>query len=152
MMHQPAREGIEAYLAGKPEPDFLQHIEECLDCRETVSQLQFHSTLIRDLRAPADLEPPAGFYGRVMDRIDGQRTSSIWSVFLEPLFARRLMYASAVLTLLLGLFLFTSPKDDLSASSMPEQILAEENHPPAHLVDLEQDRNTVLVQLTTYEE
>jgi len=152
MLHQPAREGIEAYLAGKPDANFISHIESCAECRETVFQLEFHSTLLRDLRAPADLEPPPGFYARVLERIDSQRSFSIWSVFLEPLFARRLMYASAVLTILLGVFLFTSPKDDFTATSMPERILAEENHPPAQLVDLEQDRNTVLVQLTTYEE
>lgn len=152
MMHEPAREGLEAYLAGKPGSEFLQHIEGCAECRDTVSQLEFHTTLIRTLRVPADVEPPAGFYARVMERIESQDSSSIWNALIEPLFVRRLMYASAVLTLLLGLFLFTSPKDDLSASSMPEQILAEEHHPPTQLVDIEQDRNTVLVQLTTYEE
>ena len=152
-MHPPAWEGLENYLAGKPDANMLRHIEECQECRAEVTQLQEHAELFRALKPPADLEPPPGFYSRVMERIEAQRTTSIWSVFLEPLFARRLVYASAILTLLLGMFLFTSPKeDDVIVSSMPEQILAEESHPPAALVDSEQDRNTVLVQLTTYQE
>lgn len=152
-MHPPASEGLENYLAGKPDASMLQHLEQCSECRAEVVQFQEQSEVIRVLKAPPDLAPPPGFYSRVMERIDAQRTGSIWSVFLEPLFARRLVYASAVLTLLLGMFLFTSPKDDdMIATSMPEQILAEESHPPADLVDSEQDRNTVLVQLTTYQE
>ncbi len=81
-----------------------------------------------------------------------QRPISIWSVFLEPFFATRLVAATAVLTVIFSIFLFTSPKDDFSASAMPEEILAEQVHPPAQQVNLEQDRDTVLVQLTTYQE
>jgi len=153
-MHPPAWEGLENYLAGKREAGMVQHLAECPECREAVAQFQEQSETIRALKAPADLEPPPGFYSRVMERIEMQRDGSIWSVFLEPLFARRLMYASAVLTLLLAVFLFTSPKDadDFAATSMPEQILAEDSHPPAKLVNGAQDRDTVLVQLTTYQE
>lgn len=152
-MHPPAWEGLESYLAGKPDANMLRHLEECSDCRAEVTSLQQQAEVIRILKPPADLEPAPGFYSRVMDRIDAQKTNSIWSVFLEPLFARRLMYASAVLTLLLGMFLFTSPKDeDVIASSVPEQILAEEVHPAADLSDSQRDRDTVLVQLTTYQE
>ena len=114
--------------------------------------MEGQALVIRSLKAPTDLEPAPGFYARVMDRIDTQRNNSIWSVFLEPLFAKRLIYSTAVLTALLGIFLFTSPKDDMMASSVPEQIFAEEAPPPAQLVDLEQDRNTVFVQFATFTE
>jgi len=151
MMHQPVRDGIEGYLAGKPEAGLLSHLQACPECREVVAQLESQAVLIRTLRAPEMVEPPPGFYARVMDRIEAQGGTSIWSVFLEPLFAKRLMYASAMLTLLLGLFLFTSPRDEFSAHSMPEHFLADEA-PATQQVDSEQDRNTVLVQLTTYQE
>ncbi len=151
-MHQPTREGLELFLAGKPGPAFLTHLNECQECRDLASQLQLQSELLRALRPPEDLEPAPGFYGRVFERIEAQKSASIWNVFLEPLFARRLVYASAVLTVVMGIFLFTSPKDEMMASTMPEQILAEEMPPPTRLVDLEQDRNTVFVQLTTYQE
>ncbi|MBL8179709.1 MAG: hypothetical protein JNK48_33835 [Bryobacterales bacterium] len=151
-MHQPTREGLESFLAGKPDPAFLAHLTQCTECRDLASLFQSQSAVIRTLRPAEELEPLPGFYARVMDRIDNQKSNSIWSVFLEPLFARRLMYASAVLTVIMGIFLFTSPKDEMLASTMPEQILAEEMPPPTRLVDLEQDRNTVFVQLTTYQE
>jgi len=151
-MHQPVWEGIEAYLVGKPDATFLRHIEECSECREAVETMDAQAELIRVLKAPPELDPSPGFYARVMERIESQKANSIWSVFLEPLFARRVVYASAVLTLLLGVFLFTSPKQEVMAGSMPEQILSEEVPPPAQLVDLEQDRNVVFVQFATYQE
>lgn len=152
-MHEPIWEGMEGFLAGKPDASFTRHLDSCAECRDMVALMQAQSLMIRTLKAPADVEPPAGFYARVMDRIDTQRNASIWSVFLEPLFAKRLVYSTAVLTALLGIFLFTSPKDDtMSASSVPEQIFAEEAPPPAQLVDQEQDRNTVFVQFATFTE
>lgn len=154
-MHQPVEQGLESYLAGRPDESFLRHMDECVECREAVSVAQLHSEIIQTLRAPADsIEPAAGFYARVMDRIESQRESSIWSVFLEPLFGRRLIYASAVLTMLLGISLFTSPRED---QSMAEQILSEQSHPSVTASfdqddQMQQDRETVLVQLTTYQE
>lgn len=146
------RDGLEGFLAGKPDPQLVQHFTECGECKEAANQFLELSQAVRVLRFQEEVEPAPGFYGRVMDRIESQRDSSIWSVFLEPLFGRRLMYASAVLTLLLGIMLFTSPKDEpVVISSAPEQILADEQ-PAVNLVDADQDRNTIFVQLTTYEE
>lgn len=146
------RDGLEGYLAGKPHPQLLQHLSLCGECKEIVAQFVDVQQTVRALRLQDEADPAPGFYGRVMDRIESQRSNSIWSVFLEPLFARRLVYASAVLTLLLGIMLFTSPKDEpVFVSSAPEQILADEQ-PSVSLVDADQDRNTIFVQLTTYEE
>jgi len=151
-MCPPVQEGLENYLAGKPDANLVRHLGECAECREVVVQFTAQSETIRSLRVEAEVEPPAGFYARVMERIEAQRGNSIWNVFLEPLFGRRLMYASAVLTVLLGIFLFTSPKEDTTAYTMPERILAEEVPPAAQMVDLEADRNAVFVQLTTFQE
>src|SRR5262249_52878048 len=145
-MHRPMEEGLESYLAGRPEAQFVEHVAQCAECREMVMRMEEQAKLLRVLKGPAEIEPAPGFYGRVMDRIETQREFSIWGVFLEPLFARRLIYASAALTVLLGVFLFTSPKDDDDrfGPSTPEMILAEDAPPP--------QPNVVLVQLTTYEE
>ncbi len=154
-MHAPIRDGLESYLAGKPEAGFLRHLSECADCRQMVTLFEDQAKMVRTLRVEATepLEPSAGFYGRVMGRIEQQQSTSIWSVFLEPLFARRLMYATATLTLLLGIFLFTSPKDEdvTMAASAPEQILAEDLPPSPQLVNAEEDRNTVFVQFATFQ-
>lgn len=146
------RDGLEGFLAGKPDPQLLQHFSQCGECKEAAGQFLEVTQAVRSLRLQDEAEPAPGFYGRVMDRIESQKNTSIWSVFLEPLFGRRLMYASAVLTLLLGIMLFTSPKDEpVIVSSAPEQILADEQ-PGVNLVDADQDRNTIFVQLTTYQE
>lgn len=156
-MHAPIREGLEGYLAGKPDSSFLQHLSACSECRQMVQGFEDQANLIREIRLDASvqesLEPSPGFYARVLGRIEQEKSSSIWSVFLEPLFARRLMYATATLTVLLGVFLFTSPKDDpiILAGSAPEQILAEELPPSPQLQDAEQDRNTVFVQFATFQ-
>jgi hypothetical protein len=142
------RDGLEGYLAGKPDPQLLQHFSECGECKEAAAEFLEVTQAVRALRLQEEAEPAPGFYGRVMDRIESQKNSSIWSVFLEPLFARRLMYASAVLTLVLGIMLFTSPRDEpvIAAGALADE------RPSVNLVDVEQDRNTIFVQLTTYEE
>lgn len=151
-MHAPTQDGLEGYLAGKPGAEFLQHLAGCGECKELIGKMKDHAELFRSLRPEVEMDPPPGFYARVMDRIEAQKSISIWSVFLEPLFAKRLVYASAVLTVVLGLMLFTSPKDEpIVAGTAPEHFLGEEL-PATQLVDMEQDRNTVFVQLTTYEE
>lgn len=152
-MHPPIREDLESYLAGKPtSAAFQEHLSACAECRTAVRLMERQSRILRTLRPIEEVEPAPGFYARVLERIEMQKAASIWSVFLEPVFARRLIYASAVLTLLLGVLLFTSPREETAlASSVPEQILAEEV-PRAQLVDIEQDRNTVFVQLSTYQE
>lgn len=153
-MCPPVREGLESYLAGKPDANLLRHIEQCAPCRELTNQLKAQSLLFRSLRVEEEVEPAPGFYARVLERIEAQRgTNSIWAVFLEPLFGRNLIVASAVLTVLLGVFLFTSPKEEEEfTASIPEQILVEEGPPAMQMVDHEADRNAVFVQLTTYKE
>jgi hypothetical protein len=52
-----------------------------------------------------------------MDRIDAQRPISLWSVFLQPLFARRVLYASLALFLFLGSsVLWTGENHDVLAN------------------------------------
>lgn len=106
-MHDVIRNSLEGYLSGHLASErlaaFRAHLSECGPCREMVAAFQRHSLLIRQLRvSEEDVTPAAGFYARVMDRIDAQRPISLWSVFLQPLFARRVMYATLALFLFLG--------------------------------------------------
>ena len=43
------------------------------------------------LRSTSDLAPRSGFYDRVRTRIEGQERSSMWSMFAEIAFTRRLI-------------------------------------------------------------
>src|ERR1035437_40185 len=106
-MHDVIRNGLEGYLSRHMAPerlaDFRAHLVECTGCRETVTAFERQSSLIRSLRvSDEETAPAAGFYARVMERIDAQRPISLWSVFLQPLFARRVLYASLALFLFLG--------------------------------------------------
>lgn len=151
-MCPPVREGLESYLAGKPDANLVRHLGECVECRDAVVQFQSQSETIRSLRVEEEFDPAPGFYARVLERIEAQRgTNSIWNVFLEPLFGRRLMYATAVLTVLFGIMFFTSPKDEMTAYATPDQILGDQPQ-ATQLVDSEADRSAVFVRLTSFQE
>ena len=130
-MHDLVKDGIEGYLSGRlPSGElafFRQHTSECAACRAEVSALEAQSQLIRVLRATdEELAPAAGFYGRVMERIEAQRPASLWSFFMEPIFARRVAYATMALFLLLGSsVLWTGESHDaLLSDSNPVGVLA----------------------------
>lgn len=156
-MHQPIQEGLEEYLSGNAASpryrEFEAHLSVCRTCRDEVAPLQEHAVLLRTLRAPQDAEPRPGFYARVVDRIESQVRPSFWADFLEPAFARRLMYSSALLILLLGSYLFSTgvPAMD-TTNSAPEAILASDEKGPDFGANPEQDREKVLVRLATYSE
>ena len=87
----------------------------------------------------------------VTARIEAQSRPSFWSVFLEPAFGRRLMYASMTLVVLLGTYLISSESSEpLAVATTAEQYLVEEN--PAVGANPQQDRDAVLVGLATYNE
>jgi len=109
------------------------------------------SLLFKSLQAPADLDPRAGFYARVMNRIETQNRPSVWSLFADSLFAKRLVYASATFLLLLGTFLVSSASvEETYVASGPEAILAGQELPEPVTMDPGRDRDVVLVNLATY--
>jgi hypothetical protein len=57
-----------------------------------------------------DFEPRPGFYARVLDRIESQRPSSIWALFSESLFGRRLAAASLALALVTAASVLTQER------------------------------------------
>src|SRR5579872_7309278 len=59
-------------------------------------------------RFAADLRP--GFYARVMERIEAEGPISIWNLFIESAFGRRIAVASLALALLVGVYLVSSER------------------------------------------
>jgi len=115
---------------------------------------------LRGLRSPREFEPDAGFYARVMNRIEVQTRPSVWNLFGESLFAKRLVYASTALVVLLGTFLVSSsttgndPQQAIVVSG-PEVMLAgdsEQLPPPVTMENPQRDREVVLVNLATYQQ
>jgi len=106
-MHEPIRDNLEEYLRGsasKISQDFHAHLQACEDCAGELREIEAQAEMLHALRPGKEIEPSAGFYARVMDRIEAQGRASIWSVLLEPAFGRRLAVACATLVVLLGTY------------------------------------------------
>jgi hypothetical protein len=106
-MHEPIRDNLEEYLrgsAGKIPQEFQAHLAGCEDCASELRLYQLQAEMLRSLRTENEAEPRAGFYARVMDRIETQGRASMWSALLEPSFGRRLAVACATVVVLLGTY------------------------------------------------
>jgi hypothetical protein len=138
--------------------DYRLHLQQCDGCRGEIEAMRRHAMALRQLRSGA--EPRPGFYARVMERIDAQRAGSIWNVFSESPFGRRLALASMALAVLLGVYLVTSEQfTDPANANQPVQIISAtlpgEDQPASNVRFVSgssgmPDRDAVLVNLVTY--
>jgi anti-sigma factor RsiW len=156
-MHEPVIERLEEYLDGNgPFPEVEEHLSKCAGCRQELAAMQAQTALFR--RAfRAEVEPDGAFYARVINRIETQARPSVWSLFGESMFARRLAYASATFLVLVGVvFVSANEPDQPLAASDPHMILAGEmQYAPVNMevdMDMERDREVVLTTLATYQE
>lgn len=155
-MHEPISEFLEQYLAGNRNlpAQFDQHLSGCAECREELSAMTQQAELVRSLRPTQEAEPRAGFYARVMEQIEARRAkATFWSGFLEPVFAKRLAFASLTLVVLLGSVLAVLQNDrtieDVS-SIHPEAVMVQQAQATSVADSPEQERDATLVNLTTY--
>jgi hypothetical protein len=127
-MHRVIRDQLEEVLAGSGVEsagrDFELHLQQCGECREEIAHMRATAAGLSQLRA--EVEPRAGFYARVMERIETQGAGSIWNLFSESAFGKRLAVASMALAVLFGAYLVTS-----------EQFLGEGTHTARIAVPIE---------------
>lgn len=155
-MHQPIQEYLEEYLRDPGDrrisKEFHAHLATCGTCAATVQILSAHTRVLHTLRTPNEIEPPPGFYARVLNRVEARAPESFWSVFLEPAFGKRLAFASGFLVLLLGTYLVSTESNE-HQSNTPGVVMST-NHP----WDVEdgtiapKQRDAILVNLVTYQE
>ena len=160
-MHQPIRDNLEEYLKGSTQQvpqAFHAHLVACEECASELRLLETQANMLRSLRSDADLGPSTGFYARVMERVEEQHRGSIWSVFLQPSFGRRLAIASATLVVLLGTYLVTTETGDQSVAVAPT-VVTDHVSGPASDTGAVQDnlqqqrrRDAVLVDLASFHE
>lgn len=158
-MHQPVKDNLEEYLRSKGgqfakpvPPAMASHLGSCDECARELSELEQHSAALRALRSRDALEPRAGFYARVMQRIEDVRAgNSVWSAFLDPVFARRLVFASGTLVLLLGTYLISTEPGDQTVNH-PQVSVAVSTHDDLDNGTTPQERDAVLVSLANYQE
>jgi anti-sigma factor RsiW len=161
-MHRPIKERLEDFLRGTCDRELLRefeaHLEACEPCFQEVQEMRAQALAVRALRGSESMAPAPGFYARVMARIEAQPKPTVWSQLLDPLFGRRLVYATATLLVLFGTYLVsTENAEPLFASSGPEVMLAAPatmDATPIHPAsdDPQRQRDATLVNLATYQE
>jgi len=158
-MHQPIRDNLEDYLKGSIQQvpqAFHAHLVACEECASELRLLETQANMLRSLRSVEDVGPSPGFYARVRERIEDQGKASIWSVFLQPSFGRRLAIASATLVVLLGTYLVTTEPGDQSVALAPTTVATDTTSTAdagAIQDSLQQQRrDAVLVDLASFHE
>jgi hypothetical protein len=153
-MHEPLKGHIEEYLQGNRQmPEVEQHLNHCPSCKAEVTAMRQQTLLLHSLKLGKEPEFDPNFYSRVLNRIESQSKTSIWSIFGDSIFARRLSYASISFAVLLGTYFYsTTEYDQPLAGSTPEMILAGDGQPKPVGTDPQKDRDAVLVNLATYSE
>jgi hypothetical protein len=160
-----APSGVSSPQAGS-EATMAKHLAECHECGEEVRAMREQAALLRQLRPSTrdgeELSPRPGFYARVMERIEAEGAGSIWSLFFESVFGRRLAAAALALAVLLGVCLVSAERFsgvDPQVAEQPGQVMPAlrgqvvfgEDQPGAVLTG-SPDQDSVLVNLVTYRE
>jgi len=155
-MHPVILENLEEYLSGTLLPkdlrEFEAHLTACQECREEVRGMQEVSSLFTALRPVETIEPPLGFAARVTAQVAASRAPSFWSVFsLDPAFGRRVVFASLLTLAVLGSFLVSREAGYAPGPNSPESVMAAEGSSNSPNAPAENDRDMMLVTLTSYE-
>jgi anti-sigma factor RsiW len=180
MMHRIIQDHLEQVLAGVgPDPGHPagQHLAECEECRHAVADMREQAAMLRQWRVAnremGEVEPRPGFYARVMQRIEAQTPGSVYELFFDSVFGRRLAMAALALALLLGVYVVSSEQmaspvaggGSLQVTLVSDQALEMpqdfpsaladgvfSDHAQPMLVTGTPDQGAVLLNLVTYRE
>jgi anti-sigma factor RsiW len=152
-MHAVVMESLEEYLSGALAPAVERRIEAhlgaCKACREDVAGMREVGLLFGSLRCAETVEPPPGFYARVVARVDARKAAPSFANFfaLDFAFGRRLAFGSLVTLAVLGSFLIVRESGSPVGPS-PETVMAEEY---SAAYDSAPAQDNMLLTLTAYE-
>jgi predicted anti-sigma-YlaC factor YlaD len=153
-MHRSIRDHLEEVLAGSRDDgsrglargsEVAEHLKNCEECGGQVEAMREQALLLRHLRSEA--EPRPGFYARVMERIEAEGPASIWNVFIESTFSRRVAMASMALALLFGVYVVTAEQNEHATITVDGNASNQVWNQPGT-----PDRDAILVNLVTYQE
>lgn len=148
-MHGSIRDQLENLLAhGDPAVDrngAVAHIHSCSECSAEFLAMRETAEQLRKLRAGEELEPSAGFYARVLQRIESRARISEWAAFLYSPFSKRLAYASLSAALILGAYVLTEESRDghLQSSGIGQS--------PSVMGSQAEQRDAVIVNFASFE-
>jgi anti-sigma factor RsiW len=151
-MHRGVRDKLEEILAGAGGALCERHLSECEECSAEVAAMREQRGLLRSLRAADSVpEQSAGFYARVIERIEAQGVVSIWQLFFDSPVGRGLAMASMLLALSLGVYVVSAEHGFVENSAAPDARNAVVQDAGGMLTG-SPDANAVLVNLVTYRE
>lgn len=158
-MHEPLISHLEEILHGKAEADVkaavYSHLEACSVCETELAAVRQATGIVRALRQTETPEPKAGFYARVIQRVEAQGRPSFWELLLDPVFGRRLVYGTAASFLLMASFLLATTGEPSELARAPVEIMVQPTAgvgPSAFGDDLQRDREHFLVTLASFAE
>lgn len=157
-MHRIVEDHLEDVLSGALPAghQVSAHLKECGPCREETQAMRAHGELLRGFQAP-EAEPRAGFYARVLERIELQRPVSIWALFTESMLGRRVAIASMAAAMFLGVFILSSEQVEQSAFVAHNTVEMDPLFPGAGFTNAvmtanASDSGAVLMSLVSYQE
>jgi hypothetical protein len=160
-MHEPVQTHLEALLQGRMRPEHRsmvdQHLAACADCAAEVATMRTYSKVVKTLRVAEVPELSAGFYARVLDRVEAQGRPSFWNLLLDPVFGQRLMYATGAAFLLMASFLLATSGNQPQLAQTPVQMIAEPSNMPQPVPvsfgdDMQRDRERFLATMASFSE
>jgi|JI71714B2RNA_FD_contig_21_3705829_length_2401_multi_12_in_0_out_0_2 anti-sigma factor RsiW len=164
-MHEPVRSQLEDILQGRLRPGqrevVVAHLKACPACEAELGQMSIHADWLRALRVTDPPEPSAGFYARVINRVEAQARPSFWELLVDPVFGRRLVYATGTLFLLMASFLLATSNEEAELAYTPVEIIAQPEVVPAATPaqpvtafgeDMRQNREHFLATMASFSE
>jgi anti-sigma factor RsiW len=152
MKHQVIQDHLEEYLAGTLSGGMLSqvesHLSTCAPCRQDVEAMRGMSAMFLSLRNDEVVEASPNFYAHVSRQVaavEEERASSIWAALFDPIFIRRVAFASLLVLASLGSYL-VSQEADYRTGPTPEMVLALDSETPPPL----DARDHMLVTLVSY--
>jgi len=155
-MHGSVRKELEILLAAKPSAaaqGIASHVSKCGECASELDAMRLQSQMLKALQPPAAIEPSAGFYARVMQRIEESARRSIWWVFVYSPVGKRLAYASLALSVVLGSYVLAAESIDGHLTSQPlvqNAPKAGGHYDPIVIGSAEQQRAAVLENFVSH--
>ena len=160
-MHESVRSQLEDILQGRlkagQKAAVAEHLKSCPACTAELGQMSLQSDLLRSLKAPEVPDLSAGFYARVLQRVESQGRPSFWSLLLDPVFGRRLVYATGSMFLLMASFLLATSGNEPELAQTPVHMMAQPVATPAAMQmgvgdDVQRDREHFLATMASFSE
>lgn len=153
-MHGSIRDKLEDLLRGEQrkvqDRGANEHLSSCTECASELESMRTQCELLRSLRTASEIAPPPGFYARVIQRIEDSGRDSIWSVFTDSPFGKRLAYVSFTVAVLLGTYVVAQESRD--GHLQGQSILAQQFFNTAPVVGSQaEQRDAVLTNFASHQ-